>query len=486
MSVTFNVLEQPWIPVATLDGKNEVLGIREVIQRADALREISCASPLEEYSLYRFLGLFLMDALRPETDADIEDLIDEGRFDTGAIDVYVTACEKEGVSFNLFDGARPFLQSPPGENEGGIKPVSALDFTLPSGNNHTHFGHARMIPKDMDPGEALRLTLVSYLFCTAGVQGYPSGVYGAPPYFGVVKGRSLFENLVYTLLPLQKINIPFDNPPVLWRRTEPIIPKGQVGSTSWLQGMLFPARRIRLVPDENGRVAGTYFSQGENFVNTESWHDPYVTYYLKEDKNRKEKKLILIRPSGGYGIWRNLCDIVDKKDHLASTLLSHYKDLWNEPVINLTLYGTETNQASYLDVFRHDLSFPGRLMEDERIAQLLKNCVARAEDMAVALSKSMRSVQVFSDAFTATEVQKYYSDCEKVFWDLVGQLREMDSSGYKNAYISFCDEIGKKVRHSYQDACKTVALRARDLVMVEEKRKNLNIAIYKLQKEANE
>ncbi|MCR4764220.1 MAG: type I-E CRISPR-associated protein Cse1/CasA [Lachnospiraceae bacterium] len=484
MSVTYNVIEQPWIPVVTVDGKNEELGIRKVIQRADALREISCASPLEEYSLYRFLGLFLMDALRPETDADIEDLIDEGRFDTGTIDAYITDCEKEGVSFDLFDGTRPFLQSPPGENEGGIKPVSALDFTLPSGNNHTHFGHAKMIPKDMDPGDALRLILVSYLFCTAGVQEYPSGVYGAPPYFGVVKGRNLFETLVYTLLPLQKISIPFDKPPVLWRRIEPIIPKGQVGSTSWLLGMLFPTRRIRLVPDGHGRVTGTYFSQGENFVNTESWHDPYVTYYLKEGKT--EKKLILIRPSGGNGIWRNLCDIIDKKAHLASILLSQYKDLWNEPIINLTLYGTETDQASYLDIFRYDLSFPGRLMEDERISNLLKNCVARAEDMAGALSGSMRSVKAFSDASAATEVQKYYSDCEKAFWGLVGQLEKMDPAGYKNAYISFCDEIGKNARQCYQDACKAVTLRAKDLVMVEEQRKILNLSIHKLQKEASE
>ncbi|MBR2527297.1 MAG: type I-E CRISPR-associated protein Cse1/CasA [Blautia sp.] len=484
MSVTFNVVEQPWIPVATMDGKNEVLGIREVIQRADALREISCASPLEEYSLYRFLGLFLMDALRPETDADIEDLKDEGSFDTGRIDAYVTACEKEGVSFDLFDEARPFLQSPPGENEGKIKPVSVLDFTLPSGNNHTHFGHIRMIPKDMDPGEAFRLILVTYLFCTRGGRGYRPGVYGEPPYFAVVKGRNLFQTLVYTLLPLQKINLPFDKPPVLWRRTEPIVFKGQVGGTSWLQGMLFPTRRIRLVPDGNGRVAGTYLSQGEIFVNTENWHDPYVTYYLRENEN--ERKLIPIRPSGGYGIWRNLCDIVDKKEHLASTLLSQYKDLWNEPVINLTLYGTETDhKASYLDVYRYDLSFPGRLMENERTAQLLKNCVNRAEDMARALSRSMRSVKVFSKAFAATEEQKYYSDCEKVFWGLVSQLREMDPDGYKNAYISFCDEIGKKARQCYQNACKTATLRAKDLIMVEEQRKFLNIAIHKLQKEAS-
>ena len=60
MSATFNVLDQAWIPVVTADGEETLLGIRETLLRAHELRELSSASPLEEYGLYRFLGLFLM------------------------------------------------------------------------------------------------------------------------------------------------------------------------------------------------------------------------------------------------------------------------------------------------------------------------------------------------------------------------------------------------------------------------------------------
>ena len=74
MRASFNVLDQAWIPVISLEGKEETLGIRETILRAHELREITSASPLEEYSLYRFLGLLLMDMLRPENEDDIEDL----------------------------------------------------------------------------------------------------------------------------------------------------------------------------------------------------------------------------------------------------------------------------------------------------------------------------------------------------------------------------------------------------------------------------
>ena len=54
MSVSFSVLEQAWIPVTALNGQEEMLSIREILARSQELREISSASPLEEYSLYRF------------------------------------------------------------------------------------------------------------------------------------------------------------------------------------------------------------------------------------------------------------------------------------------------------------------------------------------------------------------------------------------------------------------------------------------------
>ena len=66
MRPSFNVLNEPWIPVVAMDGTKEMLGIRETLRRAPDLKEISIVSPLEEFSTYRFLSVFLMDALRPK------------------------------------------------------------------------------------------------------------------------------------------------------------------------------------------------------------------------------------------------------------------------------------------------------------------------------------------------------------------------------------------------------------------------------------
>ena len=66
MRETFQVLTDGWIPVVDLDGNQRKLGILETLEKAHTLREISDASAMVEYSLYRFLSVFLMDALRPE------------------------------------------------------------------------------------------------------------------------------------------------------------------------------------------------------------------------------------------------------------------------------------------------------------------------------------------------------------------------------------------------------------------------------------
>ena len=113
MRPSFNVLNDPWIPVVAQDGERSLLGIRETLRRAPELKEISVVSPLEEFSVYRFLSVFLMDALRPKRSSTIKKLLRQGSFDMEQIEAYISLCEEEGVSFDLFDEQRPFMQSIP-------------------------------------------------------------------------------------------------------------------------------------------------------------------------------------------------------------------------------------------------------------------------------------------------------------------------------------------------------------------------------------
>ena len=477
MKASFSVLDQPWIPVVSLSGEEKKLGIRQTLVQAHEMREISSSSPLEEYSIYRFLGLFLMDALRPETETDIEDLLESGHFNGEQIELYIRLCESEGVSFDLFDADRPFLQCKyDSAYDKEIKPVSVLDCALPSGNNHTHFGHRRDVPKSLTADEALRLVLVTYLFCTAAAQGYPSGVYGAPPYFGVIKGKNLFETLSWNLLQTDLIGIEFDTPPVLWRSSDPVIPKREIGKTSWTRGMLFPTRRIHLVPDEDSSVNGVYLCQGENYVNKEGWRDPYVTY------RRNKETVFPLRPSADRALWRNFCDIINIPGQLASQLLRQYRSIKDEGNIELTLYGVETSQASYLGIYRQSLSFPAQLLNDEENLEVLRLCISASETVAGALGKGVSGIESLSESESRLCVSRYYQRCEKRFWSFIATFP--DPSNRKEKYAGFCDDIGADAITSFADVLRGVTLRGTALASAEKQRSVLYKCISKLKKEA--
>ena len=478
MNPTYNVLNEPWIPVINSRGEIGNIGIRKVLASAHELIDISISSPIQEYSIYRFLGVFLMDALRPESELDIEDLLAENHFEMSRIEHYINECENEGVSFDLFDTVRPFLQSvfDPASNP-EQKPVSILDCTRASGNNHTHFDHIKAHEEGLTPDIVLKQLLATYLFCTAGAQGYPSGVYGAPPYFSVIKGKNLFETLVFLLIPIDTIGISFDNPPVFWRRKESVIPKKEIGMTSWLMGMLFPTRKIQLIPEESGNVKKIFLCQGENFVNKESWKDPFVTYH------RHEERMVSIKPTGEFAVWRNLCDIVNVPGKCAPQTLSQYKSICLKDTVVMTLYGVETNQASYLSMYRHDLSFPIRLTENEESIQLLYICISTSENLNYSLKKSLKAIKILDDSTISLASQRFYSRCEKHFWKTCNMISS--NKEQNDLYTSFCSDISTDVMDIYTEILASMNIRSRDLAATEKQRNELQKSIRKLRKETS-
>ena len=81
MGASFDILRKPWVPVLDAAGQKTELGLLETLERAHELQAIQTASPMEEYSVYRFLIVFLMDALRPEDgEEDIGGLLEAEQF----------------------------------------------------------------------------------------------------------------------------------------------------------------------------------------------------------------------------------------------------------------------------------------------------------------------------------------------------------------------------------------------------------------------
>ena len=215
MKASFDILTQPWIPVVDKNGIAQEIGLLEALEQAHAYQSVRDTSPMTEYSVYRFLIVFLMDMLRPEDDDALDGLLAEGHFDPDMIQEYITACEQEGVRFDLFDPERPFLQTTYRKDwDREPKSVTVLDYSIPNGSNHIHFDH-KCVKEAYTPGKAFRMLLTAQIFCTKQGRGYAPGVNGIPPWFVLIQGDSLFETLVYNMISSDRTKGKFDDPPVV-------------------------------------------------------------------------------------------------------------------------------------------------------------------------------------------------------------------------------------------------------------------------------
>ena len=240
--------------------------------------------------------------------------------------------------------------------------------------------------------------------------------------------------------------------------------------------MLFPTRRIHLIADDRGQVSAVHLCQGENFVNKESWRDPYVSYRLGKDG------LFPMRPSAERAIWRNLCDIINVPGGQASLLLAQFNSLYTRDTAEIVLYGVETNQASYLGVYRHTLQFPLNLTRNDKTVTLLQLCVRSSEWMASALRGALSQVEVIPNALISIAVQQFYRDCERRFWKLCERAGEIGPE--KEELVAFCDDICVYAGKAFTDALAKLDLRATALAAAAKQKERLDKSIRKLKKEA--
>lgn len=479
MRPCYSLLDEPWLAAVTLTDEHISCGIRQILQQAHMLRALTDASPLVEYGLHRLLCVLLMDALRPQEQADLEELLDNGRFDADALERYYAQCRQEGCTFDLFDPARPFLQAPyrPAWDT-AVKPACVLDVTIPSGNNHTHFDHRKHAEIAFSYAQAARLLPAVQLFCTAGAQGYPSGPNGAPPYFALVQGDSLFETLVLSMIELDCIRGSFDRPPAPWRSTMEIEPKRVVAQTSWLYGMLFPARRVQLLPDEGTQTVKTvYFSQGMNYAATENWTDPHVTYRFN-DKGR-----FPWRPRRERPVWRNLNVLLDQKNKCRPLVLEQFTALKpNAQYAHVLLYGVQTDQSSYIDMMRHDLKIPAAALQHPYAAWLVENCIALSERLASVLRASLTHKDIPPSVAGEAE-QAFYDECERLLWQMCDQIPADPQEDIRPLQSGWILDSIAAAKRQYDAAVGRISLRGASLAAVAKRQGLLMAAIHKMRKE---
>ncbi len=195
----WNALTSNWLEVADNNANTRLVSPIEVFHRANEIRYLLSASPLDLFTSYRFLLTILywqadavggVECLR-------ESLI-EGVIPSRIIELI----EENIASFNLFDPTIPFLQDNTLiENKKRLS-AGSLFPELASGTNIAHFHHGH----DTELHLCHRCTIIGMLslipWSQSGGSGKNPSVHNAPPMMVLANGDNIAMTLGLNLVPL--------------------------------------------------------------------------------------------------------------------------------------------------------------------------------------------------------------------------------------------------------------------------------------------
>ncbi len=212
--VTYNLLEEPWIPCTMLDGTATAESIRTLLEHAHERIEITTSSPVITIALHRLILAVIHRAIRPPSasagpaDADAwEQLWQRGAFDITAIGDYL---DSQRAYFDLFDTVRPFYQDPSLDVQ-YARSVTSLTHEMTT-DGAILFDHTT--PADnaaFTPAQAARYLVAYHAFALGGTITSEEGqdrkidgsadagplTKGAPV---LVRGATLFQTLMLNLV----------------------------------------------------------------------------------------------------------------------------------------------------------------------------------------------------------------------------------------------------------------------------------------------
>jgi len=419
---SFNVLDEPWIPVVHSNGSSEELGILPCLEQAHTLREIRDPSPIIEFGLYRLLVAFLLDALiladqRPEDPLDLETLIAVGRFDMSHIGQYVEEC---GDVFDLFHAKRPFLQTLIQDEK--VKPLAGLYPVAPSGTNVRHWHHKDERDLELTDRESARVLSTIAPFMTAGGAGLSPSINGAPAIYALPVGENLFETLVVNL-PLR--NQDSGHRTVAWRENRS--PGEERTSATTVEALTWRPRRVQLIPTTkyggglDVRVRKMKFGKGDS--TRLLWIDTNLAYRHDKDKSYP------IRMRENHPLWRDagplfLLNEIDcgkaerkvafRRPDVIEQALALAK---RRSPIHIQAYGMRTDmKMKVFEWTKSVLCVPTKLARSTRLGSLVHQELDRAEQAANGLRNCIRSLYPRQGAGNKKALGSIIGRCEKTYW----------------------------------------------------------------------
>jgi CRISPR system Cascade subunit CasA len=394
MTISFNLTDEPFLPVVRPDGRNGELSLRAALRQAHEIQELRDDSPLVTAALHRLLLAVLHRVFGPTNEEAWARLRDQGRWDAGALDAYLAHWRDR---FDLFDAQRPFYQTagfrtdPPGS-------IGRLAHEFASGNNATLFDHTRDDPPPaLSPAEAARLLIAQQAYAVGGGKSAMGYTAHAPLLQGVVilaQGATLFETLLLNLVAYNaEAPIPARDDAPVWERDNPAAltspqPRGYLDYLTW------QSRTIALHPEAaDGRtvVRQASYAQGRK-LEAPGMFDPQMPY-----RKGKQEGWRALRLNEDRALWRDSTALFRAAgdDDRRPGCLEWLCQLERHGVplrqcYDLAAIGLCTDKAK-VHFWRHErMPLPVRYLDDIDLVKSLETALTEAEEVARELHDGVR------------------------------------------------------------------------------------------------
>lgn len=216
MEVSYNLIDQPFLPLVDLQGKPCLVGIRQTLLEAQHFNRISASFPQTNAAIYRVLLAILHRVFGPKDVDEWQMLWQHKHFDPQPVEQYLSQWHER---FDLFAPDHPFFQNRHPDVE--LKPANALLFLTSGGDADTLFEHSLETDnKALSPGDAALALLTAQSFSLAGLchpqkkLNYTDAPCGRAVSF-FLQGSNLFESLMLNLVRHKK------NTPIPWNSSHP-------------------------------------------------------------------------------------------------------------------------------------------------------------------------------------------------------------------------------------------------------------------------
>jgi CRISPR system Cascade subunit CasA len=441
--MSFNLIQECWIPVVGYDWQQREVSLVELFQCWGSLREIQADNPPTTLALYRFLLAILHRAYQgPRDEAHWEEIReDDGE---GAI----TYLREKQDCFDLLHPERPFMQDTTLTADMAAEIYQA--YVVHGNNTSTVFCHEHQWSGSSLPMQAAaRLVLRLHLFDVGGRKtGSPvsAGVIPTMDAANVlVRGKTLQETVLLNLMhynPQQGIPsvVNGDDVPAWEREYKPANERIPVGYIDYLT---YQWRRVRIFY-ENEQVVNVAFHAGDRLpkdISPTAWECGIA--YVKNKKGLLTVKLNLSR-----SLWRDSAAFLQSSDAgRCPRIIEWLAELQDEDLIDdqirLQVLGLTVDNAKPLGWTSEQFSAPIIYLKERPLWEALVGALRVAEDHQQvfrsfqgspyhALAKELNHPEASSFAKSLDGESRYWAmlDCE--FQPLLSKLaadKTVDGNG---------------------------------------------------------